>query len=298
MIGRPRPPLPTTNRAYQDRDRVFIDYRLAYLAEVDAFLRGPVPSDLAEGQFGVCLGAAQTFGACAQSSFPQLLGDQLGLPMLNLGFPGPGPRFFTRQPKLIALANRARFVVVQVLSGRSVANSCFACPEDNMMLQWLAGPQAGQAIDALHGYMALIETRDESTLLALVEETRRNWIAQTIALLQAISAPKILLYYSTRMPDYVASTRSVLELMGDFPQFIDGPTLAAVKPHAEAYVDSIGSRGLPQRLVNRFTGAPCDIAIGFNAPPGYNVYYPTIGMHRQTAMLLAAKILQLGMAPT
>ena len=69
-------------------------------------------------------GAAQTFGRFVERPFPTLLAERLGLPALNLGAGGAGPRHFDRPEYLDAL-NRAEAVVLQVLSGRSASCSLF-----------------------------------------------------------------------------------------------------------------------------------------------------------------------------
>jgi hypothetical protein len=53
-----------------------------------------------------------------------MLSDELGLPVLNLGLAGAGPALFRQEP-MLKLLREARFVVFQVMSGRSADCSRF-----------------------------------------------------------------------------------------------------------------------------------------------------------------------------
>jgi Domain of unknown function (DUF6473) len=279
---------------YQERDFEAIDYAITDVPGAGE-LRGPVPSDLSPGAYAVCLGAAQTFGCFCDEPYPALLQRQLGIPMLNLGFPGPGPRFFTRKPGLMRLVNQARFAIVQALSGRSVECSYFACPLDRGSLIPRALIGTRPPIDALTAWKQLIEEKGSELAFQQLAETRANWIAQSRELLDSITVPKVLFYFSTRMPRYRARTDSILEFMNDFPQFVTDVMLEAIKPAADGYVEAISSIGLPQRLVSRFNGQPLALTVGYQAPPGYQTYYPSPEMQRLACDMLIPELQRLGL---
>ena len=84
-------------RYYQERDFPLFDYGLAMTGELASWeLRGPIP-DLEKPYF-VCVGATQVFGRFCARPFPQILSEELGLPVLNLGIGGHGPRTFLNEP--------------------------------------------------------------------------------------------------------------------------------------------------------------------------------------------------------
>ena len=112
---------------YQVRDHEVVDYRMTRLPGTGLMFRGPLPPTLEAGSYFAAVGAGQTFGCLCEAPYPALLAEELGLPSLNLGYGGAGPEFFLRQEALLPYLNRARFVVLQVMSGRSQSNSHYAC---------------------------------------------------------------------------------------------------------------------------------------------------------------------------
>ncbi len=119
---------------YQEPDWRVVDYQTYCLDEnvIDRsakrplLIRGPRPRRLEPGEYFVCLGSAQTFGRFCGQPFPAILQERLGLPALNISHGGAGPLFFCGEnAPLLEYLNGARFVVVQVMSGRSDSNSLF-----------------------------------------------------------------------------------------------------------------------------------------------------------------------------
>ena len=112
---------------YAREDWNVIDYGIWKLADGFPQMRGPEIGPLIPGAYGVVLGAAQAFGRFCPKPFPLLLSERIGMPVLNLGLAGAGPRMFMRK-NILRVVNDAAFVVVQVMSGRSLGNSVFECP--------------------------------------------------------------------------------------------------------------------------------------------------------------------------
>ena len=119
---------------YQIPDREVVDYQIYQLDEqvpdrqdeTPLRLRGPRPEDFSTGNYFVCIGAAQTFGRFCRTPYPDLLGQMLQLPVLNLGRGGAGFSFFSKNNEnLLKYINHARFAVVQVMAARSESNALF-----------------------------------------------------------------------------------------------------------------------------------------------------------------------------
>src|SRR5437016_3173502 len=109
---------------YQERDSHILDYDLYELPGVRPYpgngrFRGP---RLASDRYIACVGAAQTFGCFCAEPFPFLLRQRLGMDALNLGYGGASPSFHASSPAIMDYINRARVVIVQILSGRSQSN--------------------------------------------------------------------------------------------------------------------------------------------------------------------------------
>jgi len=106
--------------AYQGNDFEVVDYDQYEIWRDAMVFRGPaVPKKaLAKGDYFCAIGAAQTFGRLVRRPWPIKLGKALGLAPLNLSRGGVGPDEFL-DPRMIELIRGARFVILQVMSGRS-----------------------------------------------------------------------------------------------------------------------------------------------------------------------------------
>ncbi|MFW2513787.1 DUF6473 family protein [Demequina sp. SO4-13] len=304
---------------YQDRDWEIVDYRLYQDHRSGLWFRGPEPAALRPGQYIVCLGAAQTFGCFCERPYPALLEEQWGMPVVNLGYGGAGPRFFTRHPELLAVINDAALVVVQVMSARSEDNSRFASGG----LEYLTDRSTGDRVAAAHAYGSLLAEADARLawlpgpvrkavrivkgppeVRRVLAETRRNWIDSYRELFASITAPTALLWMSRRRPGWHRTDRArwwwqryddVNAMFGDYPQLVNRSMVRAIRPLAGDYVDSTTRRGSPQPLVSRFTGAPVRVDFGRDRQDlaeerAENAYYPSPEMHEDTARALAAPV--------
>lgn len=305
------PPSPRVHASgYARRDLEVVDYAMQELAPTGLEFRGPLPPSLQPGAFFACLGAAQTFGCFCEQPFPALVARRMGLPALNLGYGGAGPAFFLGQPALLEIVNRARFVVLQVMSARSESNSRFESGGLEFLRRRSDGTRLGAeaawraeldglrhlpGVDAswlrwLLRRVGRLETR------RLVAETRRNWIESHRRLAARIRVPTVLLWFSKRLPHYRASLRDLGSLFSEFPHLVDAPTLEAVKPHFGSYVECVTSRGSPQLLRSRLTGAPCSVDPSRDRPDlggevwTHNHYYPSPEMHEDAAAALLATL--------
>ena len=295
---------------YAARDHEVIDYRMVELPGTGLWFRGPLPESLAPGSFVACLGAAQTFGCFCEEPYPRLLERELGLPVLNLGYGGAGPAFFAGQPALLELVNRARAVVVQVMSARSESNSRFESGGLEYLRRrsdgaWLGAELAWQQfLDGEHLWPArrarlmrwCARRAGRLQARALVAETRRRWVESSLALARALRVPSVLLWFSRRTPRYSPSLRHVGSLFGEYPQLVTAEMVARLRPAHARYVECVTSRGLPQLLCSRFTGLPCRIDPSRDrhdlaGPPWtHNHYYPAPQMHADACAALAGHL--------
>src|SRR5207253_27656 len=134
--------------------------------------------------------------------------------------------------------------------GRSEDNSLYESRGTASLIPRSGGP----AISATAAYRELLESGDEDAVKRLVAETRMQWVQSCVALLERITVPTILLWFSKREPRYHEEFTDVRALFGEFPQLVNAEMIRAVRPHASEYVECVTTRGLPQILVSRFTG--------------------------------------------
>jgi hypothetical protein len=269
---------------YQRADAHLIDYGLYELPGLPRSVRSPA---LIGDEFIACLGSAHTFGRFVQKPYPMLLSQALGVETLNLGFGSAGPSFFLNHPALLEHANRARIVILQVLSGRSQANSLFDLPKYNVQG---FNKALNRDMGAGEFYTWLLEQGPEMARTVLAE-TRKNYVAATRELLRAIRPPKILFWFSTRRPDYTEQFElPIRKFFGAFPQFVNRAMIDAIQPLADAYVECVSRRGSPQPIVD-LNGQPSSFR-GVTPSDGEeaktkNHYYPSPEMHEDAAAALA-----------
>jgi hypothetical protein len=284
---------------YQERDYEVVDYELFSLPGA-GLLRGPKPETIDPDRYFTCLGAAQTFGCFCEKPFPSLLSERLGLPVLNLGYAGAGPRLFLANEARLHYVNESRFAVIQIMSGRSEDNSAFRTGGLATIAKQPGGAQAQdgrQPLRAEEAWGELLAAGELEAVRVLVDETRANWVESFAQLLDAIEVPRILFWFSNRPPDYEESYTDLHALFGEFPQLVTRAMVEQIRSRSDDYVECVSTRGVPQLLVSRFTGEPVtvtdqvwfpDQAALRTVEQPVNSYYPSPEMHADAADALMA----------
>lgn len=275
-------------RYFQDLDYPHFDYRLGEVAELPGWqFRGPVP-DL-DKPFFVCIGAAQMFGRFCNDPYAHLLSKALDLPVLNLGVSGSGPAVFL-DDAFLAVANRAQFAVVQVMSARCESNAEFVASKSG-------GAQGTRLLDGrqmlFDEYLAeKLASSSRDSVARAVGETRANWVAHYRELLNAIHVPTVLHWFSTITPRRSDDFSAWWKLLGPFPQLVSKTMLYQILPFAHSFVQTVGSTGLPQPLWP--SSEPVD---GTELYDGtlINTYYPSPEMHEAAARDLLEPCRALGL---
>ncbi len=283
---------------YQRRDIDVVDYNMYVLGNTQLSFRGPPPADLSPGSYFVCLGAAQTFGCFCKNPYPQQLEKALGLPALNLGYGGAGPEFFLSQENLLPYIQNARFVVLQVMSGRSQSNPYYSCGG----LEYVTRNSDGKKMGAAQAYQELLRgnhslrrfgrpgrflARSLATPQArsVVMEARRQWVENFTALCKKIEPPKALLWFSKRKPTYTEKYKTVHTLFNEFPQLVNDEMVASVRKQCDSYIEVVTERGSPQPLLHKDTKEPVTVYTSNDRadlktkPWTENKYYPSPEMH-------------------
>jgi hypothetical protein len=277
---------------YQTPDWRVVDYQPFCLDEAvmdrstqrPLWIRGPRPERLDPGAYFICLGAAQTFGRFCERPFPTILQERLGIPVLNISHGGAGPAFFCGDnERLLQYLNNARFVVVQVMSGRSDSNSLF----ESDGVGFFKRRSDGRSLSSDEAFAELLQTQTRAVVERSVEETRECWGSSYRRLLAGIVPRKILFWFATRTPHYRQGWQDVQALFGPFPQLVNATMVADVRRECDQYVECVTNRGLPQLLVDRFTGLQTAVSDPWTSRPwAENWYYPSPEMHEDAARVL------------
>jgi hypothetical protein len=294
---------------YQARDYEIVDYAMDVLPETGLSFRGPFDRAITAGEpYFTCLGAAQTLGCFCETPYPEIVAEALGIPALNLGYGGAGPEFFLKQTSLLRYINQSQFVILQVMSGRSQGNSYYQCGG----LELVTLSESGESLGAAGAFKKLLagpaflrtlpapqRVRNKLANLAarprartVVGEIREKWVRSNLALLEAVTVPVIVLWFSKRRPNYVESYATHSQLFGEFPHLINEDMLKPIRERAAGYVEAVTDRGSPQPLFSRFTGRPTSVNPSNDRPdlavPDWTVnhYYPSPEMHEDAAAAL------------
>ena len=266
---------------YQDQELGLINYRYIQVPGGTLYFRGPIPPSLDKNKFFVCIGAAQTFGRFCEKPFCEIISDRLNIPCLNLGYAGAGPSFYLKNDYLFDLINKARFAIVQVMSGRSESNSRYVSLTGRNMLTRVANKTTVMDTEA---YKEILRLNSFDLIREIVQQTKYSWLKNTTSLLERMTVPKCLFWFSVRSPDYQMNFQNVKSLLGEFPHLIDTSLINSVKPLADNYVECVSNRGLPQKLYAKNTQNTVEITyalgLGEKAKKSeYNRYYPSPEMH-------------------
>jgi glycosyltransferase involved in cell wall biosynthesis len=270
---------------YQEQDWHIVDYKCFPVEGTSSLCRGP-EIDFAKPYF-TCVGAAQTYGCLVEKPYPTLLSEQLQLPVLNLGIGSAGPSYFLKHPTLLSHINNGSLAVVQIMSGRSMHNAFFETKNGGLPLIRI---HDGKEMTATQAYTWLREQYDERFIQKIVEETQQNWIQSYKELLQSITVPTILLWFSTRTPDFTPSFETVQSIMGNFPHMVTRNMVEAIIPHADSYTECTTNKDMPFHLFDRLTGKPAKITrrtpIFEEKVRTQESYYPSPSMHIDAASAL------------
>jgi LPS sulfotransferase NodH len=262
---------------YQSNDGHFINYDYKLCAEVDEFVRAPLP-DLNK-PFFTCLGAAQTLGRFAKEPYPELLSNKLGMQSLNLGRGGVGPEYYLQRPKLLEVVNKSEFVILQVMSGRSVSNSLFK--DKGGLNHFKSNLFEGRQLSGKL-WKDIFENKSREEFQSILIEQRGVWLDKMMALIKQINRPIVLLYYSHFKPPQKLVFDSFDQLW-KFPQLIDKTLIDVVKAKTDAYFEYFSNIGMPQKLVGE-EGSTASVKMGINDnTTNLNRYYPSPEMHAELA---------------
>jgi hypothetical protein len=263
--------------SYQANDFESVDYEQYELAKDLPLFRGPPLSrkTLARGDYFCVMGAAQTFGRLVRQPWPKRLSDRLDLPVLNLSRGGAGPEFFL-DPRLIELARRSRFVVLQVMSGRSVG--CDEYPGGRRITDH--GKKT-----KVHRWDVLESLWNEDPKLAInyVKRWNENYLALYRRLRERIDRPITLVWVADRAPsDW--KPRMLLEKLswGSFPQLVGRQLHADVAALFDDHLELV-TQPSREKPLSRSTGEPCPYFDAGKTLHAEFHYYPSTENHAQLA---------------
>jgi hypothetical protein len=297
---------------YQPRDYDLVDYQEFHIRGCDVPFRGPGfdPFSVPEGSYFTCLGAAQTYGCYYERPFPSLLAERLGIPALNLAVGGATSGFYSQYQTLIDTINRGKFVILQCMAARQESNSRFAA---DGYVEMLKDRRTGEQLTSRDAWIQIV-TQELDRAEVYLDEVRESWVESARDLIERITVPVVLFWFSQREQDYVVDydaikaqivrlnegdedSHFISGLLNEFPQGVDRASVSAVAALCDGYAECKSTRGMGQPLLNRFTGKPVDNLDFSSWGPKFahlkqthNDYYPSAEMHEDAVESLLPTI--------
>jgi hypothetical protein len=271
------------NERIQADDIRILDYNLVPLEGTKLKVRGSIDSSK---PFGVVIGSAHTFGRYVATPFSEIVAHRNNIQILNLGFLGAGPGFFLERPALLRWINRAEFVVVQAMSGRSVANFAFETCENQDEVR-KRGSEDKTTVE--RAYRALLLSGEPAMAIALRSANRIQWLRETTELFRRITVPrKCLLWFSKRKLNYIEGLETLERYWADMPHFLTRPLIEEfTRTSGIECLEVVSREGLPQIIRDMKLNKPIQIWPVKDFPSVklrcHNHYYPSPQMHERCA---------------
>jgi hypothetical protein len=218
--------------AYEYPGAGALDYFPCRHANARLVFRGPHRQP--RGIWAAALGGAETYGRFVAHPWPDLLEQQSGRMVLNLGCPSAGPDAWLNEPDLLRLMSRANLRIVQVQGAGTLSNRFFSVhPRRNDRFL-----RASPRLRRLYPEVDFTEFTFTGHLLAslaalggprfveVAEELGQVWVQRMADLLGVLKGPTTLLWLADRPPPSPAQR---LGLAPGAPLLVDSAMLAAVQ---------------------------------------------------------------------
>ena len=242
--------------------------------------RGPRRS--LERPYIALLGGTETYGKYVPDPFADLVEDELGMSVVNLGCMNAGPDVFLSDPGILDIVNKSEATVLQLVGAQNATNRYYAVhPRRNdrflhatPLLQSMFREVDFTEFNFTRHMLQALQAVSPDRFEVLAEELRSTWVLRIKDLLSRISGRKVLLWMADQPPARNGS-RADLRLE---PLLVDSEMVAAIRRSADDYVESICA---PEGLEGKsFSPLECLAAAGLPGPLA----------HRQTSGLLSAAL--------
>jgi hypothetical protein len=267
--------------AYEDGAGGGLDYFPYRFGRSRLLFRGPRPK--IDGGYVAVLGGTETYGKYVAAPFPAVLGERIGLPVVNFGCMHAGVNVFVDDDSVLAACGEADLTVIQVMGAANMSNRLYSVhPRRNDRFL-----KASPALRALYPSLDFTEFNFTRHLLTALEghapeafatvrqELRDAWLGRMRMLLRKIGGRVVLLWMSNRAPGHGADRAT-----GADPLFVDRTLIEALRPDVTDIVEVVASDAA------RTDGLDGKIFAPMEAPAAMEVPGPLF--HHEVADALAA----------
>lgn len=265
-----------------------LDYLPCHYGTSRLVFRGPRRS--LERPYIAILGGTETYGKFVPDPYPDLVEDETGMAVVNLGCMNAGPDVFLNDPAIVEIANRSAVTVLQIMGAINITNRYFAVhPRRNdrflhatPLLRGMFREVDFTEFSFTRHMLRALQATSPDRFEVVAEELRATWVERMLLLLGRITGPKILFWMSDQAPPPPAR-RASLRIE---PLLVDAEMVAALSGQADVYVEHVTKAlAITSAITPALTGlafAPLDaqVAAGLPGPAA----------HRQAAEALSAAL--------
>ena len=232
------------------------------------------------------LGGTETYGKFVPLPFPDLIEQELGLPVANLGCMNAGPDVFLNEAAVTQIAAQASVTVVQILGAQNLSNRYYAVhPRRNdrflgatPLLRTIFPRVDFTEFNFTRHMLMSLQSASADKFEVVAEELRAAWVTRMKLLLSRLGRRVILVWVSDQPPP--SPTRRV-DLARN-PLLIDSEMINAIRAPVAGYVEAVFSAAALSQGVEGMAFAPME------APAAAGL--PGPAAHREVADLLMPAI--------
>lgn len=215
--------------------------------------RGERPA--ASGEYMAVLGGSVSAGLGVKRAAVDLVAELTGVPFLNLGIANAGPEIYVRNPALLAPAQDATAVLVEICGVQNTSNRFYDVhPLRNdrvirpkALLRALFPEVDFTAIHFTRHLMAELSHVSPDRFQTVVEEVQASWLDQMTEVLNLLSAPVCLFWLGDGPVD------GRRRLTGRDPLFVQRWMVERLAQSTEAFVEARAPKSM---LRNTLTPTP------------------------------------------
>lgn len=220
-----------------------LDYAHCRYGQSRQVFRGP-KRRLRES-YCVMMGGSDTYGRFIERPFPQLVEEQIGQQVVNLGSVNAGIDAYARDPAILNVCAGAKASVLQITGAQNMSNRLYIVhPRRNdrflraspLLKNLFRDVDFTEFNFTRHMLNTLQEVSPERFTL-VIEELRAAWLARMRFVAESLPGAKILLHAGgAALPKSLAE-----DGMGDDPLFLDQGLVAQLQPCFTEFVQVIAS---------------------------------------------------------
>ena len=215
-------------------------------------------------------GGNETYGKFIPDPFPDLVEEEIGLGAVNLGCANAGLDLYLNDPALLAIAAGAEAVVLQVLGAGNLSNRYYAVhPRRNdrflgptPLLKTLYRDVDFTEFSFTRHLLLTLQAQSPDRFEVLADELRTTWLARMQDLLGRLPTRTLLVWMADQPPPQVTRRSGLLH----DPVLIDAEMMAAVRPLARTYVESLTTVQGPGETLNSMAFSLAEAAAAAQVP--------------------------------